>query len=372
VLDPSVAVDGSNNVYVVWSEGTNEIMLRKSTDGGQTFSDPVNVSNTPGASVEPQIAIDGKGKIYVVWQENVGGKNREIFLSSSTDGGKSFSTAVNVSNDPTQSGRHKIGFGEQVLDESFGIAVDKEGNVLIVWTDLDKEALLFSRSTDGGKTFSAPLELPKGKTLPRLPDVAADNAGNIYVAWANGGGESGDISLIKSPDGGKTWSDRLNISDNEGFSDTPDIAINTEGHIFIVGDDSTDAGDLAHIRFARSTDGGQTFSKFEPVSPPLFGAFPAITVDNKGNPHVAFFVLRRGGGVGFTCSTDNGSKFVPSIEIPDTGPALSFLVETEVGLIDNGTTVSVAADSEGNIYVASARVIRGQKTQILLSKGKCA
>jgi len=77
-------------------------------------------------------------------------------------------------------------------------------------------------------------------------------------------------------------------------------------------------------------------------------------------------------GAGFTCSPDKGSTFTPAIELSDTNPLLRLFVETDAGITDNGTTVSVAADGEGNIYVASARVIRGQKTQILLSKGKCA
>ena len=365
VLDPWVAVDGSDNVYVAWSDRkANEIMLRRSTDGGKTFSDPINVSNTHDESIEPKIAIDSKNKLYVLWQENVGGTNRELFLSSSTDGGQSFSEAVNVSNDPGQSGRHSIGFGEQILNDSFSIAFDKDDNVLIAWTDLDKEALLFSRSTDGGKTFSAPVELPKGKTLPRLPAVAVDNEGNIYVTWANGGGESGDISLIKSADGGKTWSERLNITDNEGFSDGPDIAIDAEGNITIVFDDDTPelAGThAAIIAFVRSTDGGKSFSAPKTISNPIGGGFPAMAQDPKGNLFVSFSAIsgRRSGGVGFTFSLDKGQSFAPAMELDGTAPAS----------VTPTRDVSIAVDSKGGIYVASS-AIRGQKTMILLSLGK--
>ncbi len=365
VLDPWVAVDGSDHVYVAWSDrAAKEIMLRKSTDGGKTLLDPINVSNTPDESIEPQIAIDSKNKIYVLWQENVGGTNRELFLSSSTDGGQSFSPSVNVTNNPGASGRHSLGFGEQILNDSFSITTDKADGVLIVWTD-NEDMLLFSKSTDGGQTFSAPVELPKGKGLPRAPDVAVDKDGTIWVAWANGAGESGDVSLIKSTDGGQTWSERLNITDNEGFSDAPNIAVDAEGNITIVFNDDTPelAGPhAAIIAFVRSTDGGKTFSAPQTISTPIGGGFPAMAQDPKGNLFVSFSAIsgRRSGGAGFTFSLDKGQSFAPAIEL--AGTALASVTPTR--------DVSIAVDSKGNIYIASSRAIRGQATQILLSVGR--
>lgn len=369
VLDPWVAVDGADNLYIAWSDRkSKEILLRKSTDGGKTFSDPINVSNTPDESIEPQIAIDSKNKIYVLWQENVAGTNRELFLKSSTDGGQSFSEATNVSKNPGQSGRHSLGFGEQILNDSFSIAFDKDDNVLITWTD-DKDEdfiLLSSKSADGGKSFSPAVELPKGKTLPRTPDVAVDKkTGTIWVAWTHGGGESGDIYLVKSTDGGTSWGERLNITDNEGFSDGPDIAIDADGNITIVFDDSTPelAGPHAVIiAFVRSTDGGKTFSAPKTISTPIGGGFPAMASDPKDNIFVTFSGItgRRIVGVGFTFSIDKGKSFAPAVELARTAPAS----------VTPSRDVSIAVDNKGNIYVASSSFIRGQKTMILLSVGR--
>ena len=52
---PSISAYG-NNVYVVWHDdpqGERNIFLVKSNDGGQTFNTPVNISNNPGYSNDP-------------------------------------------------------------------------------------------------------------------------------------------------------------------------------------------------------------------------------------------------------------------------------------------------------------------------------
>jgi hypothetical protein len=65
---PAIAVSG-NNVYVVWSESTSRndhILLRSSADGGGTFGSIINLSNNPGNYAFPAIAASGNN-VYVVW-----------------------------------------------------------------------------------------------------------------------------------------------------------------------------------------------------------------------------------------------------------------------------------------------------------------
>jgi hypothetical protein len=87
----------------------------RSSDHGATWSKPVFVSKlvdrtvrTPGdglplrtGDIAPDIAIDGStGDVYVVWQDAVSG-TPAIYLSKSTDGGRTWSTAQKVSDSPT-------------------------------------------------------------------------------------------------------------------------------------------------------------------------------------------------------------------------------------------------------------------------------
>jgi hypothetical protein len=63
------------------------------------FSPPQNVSSNPGASSYPQVAVDSKGSINIVWLDSTPGYNA-VFFSRSIDGGATFSTPKNISNDP--------------------------------------------------------------------------------------------------------------------------------------------------------------------------------------------------------------------------------------------------------------------------------
>jgi len=98
---PRLAVSG-NNVYAIWEEkhdGTNRIIFAKSTDRGNTFSKPANLTSDVGKDSEtPSVAAFGN-IVYVVWTDNSLG-NFDIFFIKSTDGGNTFSKPLNLSNDP--------------------------------------------------------------------------------------------------------------------------------------------------------------------------------------------------------------------------------------------------------------------------------
>jgi hypothetical protein len=67
-----IATSGDNNVYITWwnnKTGNNEVMFKASTDGGKTFADKMNLSNSPKSeSQDAQIAAAGSN-VYVTWWE---------------------------------------------------------------------------------------------------------------------------------------------------------------------------------------------------------------------------------------------------------------------------------------------------------------
>jgi len=74
----TVLVD--NNLFVVWQESVHdaeEILLKKSTDRGITFSRTLDLSNNDGISECPSIAAT-EGKLHIVWQDKSAGNN-EVF-----------------------------------------------------------------------------------------------------------------------------------------------------------------------------------------------------------------------------------------------------------------------------------------------------
>ena len=92
--------------------------------------------------------------------------------------------------------------------------------------------------------------------------VADDN--NLYMIWQeslpqNSNPNNYDIFFTKSEDNGTTFSDPLNLSNNTGFSEHPQIAVSKDG-IFVVWADNTNSNNT-EIMFTKSEDNGTTFSK---------------------------------------------------------------------------------------------------------------
>ncbi|HTS38285.1 MAG TPA: hypothetical protein VMH04_21605 [Candidatus Solibacter sp.] len=158
-FDGVVAPDGT--LYAIWSQD-NDIMLTTSRDGGKTFSHAKPIIRTAPimfavqtlerANGFPQIAIDPKTKrLYVTWSDYRNG-DLDIFVSTSTDGGKKWSPAARVNNDPVHNG------SEQFFQ---WLAVDPtDGSVNVVFYDRRgdpqnrKQIVVLARSTDGAHTFT--------------------------------------------------------------------------------------------------------------------------------------------------------------------------------------------------------------------------
>jgi len=158
-FDGVVAPDGT--LYVIWSQD-DEIMLTSSHDGGQTFSRARAVIHTAPimfavqtlerANGFPQIAIDPRSKrLYVSWSDYRNG-DLDIFLATSDDKGKRWSEPVRVNNDPVHNG------AEQFFQ---WLAVDPtDGSVNVLFYDRRgdpqnrKQIVALARSTDGGRAFT--------------------------------------------------------------------------------------------------------------------------------------------------------------------------------------------------------------------------
>lgn len=96
---PTVISGG--NIYVVWSsdKGTpntnGEVMFRASTDGGTTFGDKINLSNTTNAdSIDAGISAEA-GNIVVTWWERNQTSNTPV-MRLSNDNGETFGLIINL------------------------------------------------------------------------------------------------------------------------------------------------------------------------------------------------------------------------------------------------------------------------------------
>lgn len=272
---PSIAVTGTSRLYVVWHDntsGNSEILFSRSLDGGTTFAFPLNISNNTGGSSFPSIAADPSGTIYVVWQDTTGSASTELFFAKSTNGGVTFTNPVNLSNTSAAS-------------TNPAVAVDPTGMIAVVWQERvgGNNEILFIRSLDGGATFSAPLNVSNTAGNSAAPDITLDGGGGVFTAWQ----EASEIFVVHSTDWGVTFSSGVNITNNSGKSLLPELAVEADGILHAAWMDNT-PGNYDTL-YSQSTDGGQSFLAPVNVSNNESGSLvAAIAVDMTGAVYVAW------------------------------------------------------------------------------------
>ena len=116
---PMAASEDGNNVYVVWwtnRSGNWEVMFRASNDGGQTFGDKINLSNSSDTqSQTAEILAVGNNMVFVSWWElnaDVHPHTNESVLRVSTDGGETFGPLLMLGANGTLPGTGEEGGGE--------------------------------------------------------------------------------------------------------------------------------------------------------------------------------------------------------------------------------------------------------------------
>jgi hypothetical protein len=94
----AISQDG-NNVYIVWWTNKSEnweVMFRASNDGGQTFGDKINLSNSTDAeSQNAEIVAAGGNNVFVSWWETSPETgSSESVLRVSNDAGQTFGPMI--------------------------------------------------------------------------------------------------------------------------------------------------------------------------------------------------------------------------------------------------------------------------------------
>ena len=178
----AMSVGPKGEMCCVWLDlrnGNTEVMASSSVDGGSTWSKNVLVYKSPDGSVceccHPSVTIDSQGRILVQWRNSVDGA-RDIYVSSSTDGGKTFGKAS------------KIGTGSWPLDacpmDGGAIASGAGGKLASAWRR-DKAVFL---SLEGEREER---RLGAGEQ----PWIAATDAGP-FVVWLK---KRGDVAYLLTP-----------------------------------------------------------------------------------------------------------------------------------------------------------------------------
>jgi hypothetical protein len=292
----------------------------------------VDVTPKAGYFNEPALAVNPKNpqQLVAAWQVNAS-------AAYSTDGGQTWKVAEGTApKNYRVSGDVSLAYdaaGHAILCY---IAFDKLGSTNYWELGATRNGIFFRRSHDGGQTWEPDaITVIAHESTPGIPfedkpwivaDTSGPHAGNLYIGWTQFTLAASDLMFSRSTDGGITWSSPIKLSSVPGLPRDDNGAL--EGFHGVVGPDGTlytiwDARD--GIMMATSRDGGASFSKDRliiPAGPGYFGitgvsrsnGFPQIGMDMRGkrggNLYVAWSDYSNGDvDVFVSSSADHGKSW---------------------------------------------------------------
>ncbi len=249
----------NNEIYVSWTQfdsyGTNDptkksnIMFSKSSDQGLTWSDALQINEVSGNCLDSDSTVEGavpavgpNGEIYIAWAGPTG-----LVFDRSLDGG-------------------------------------------LTWLDHD----IFVSDIPGGWDYSIPgIYRANGLPVTCCDLSTGPNRGSIYINWtdersSNGTDQDVDVWMVKSTDGGITWTTPRRVNNDEPGKQqffTWMTVDQVTGYIWFVFYDRRAYDDTrTDVYLAVSKDGGETFenikiseSPFIPSSNVFFGDYTCIS-----------------------------------------------------------------------------------------------
>jgi hypothetical protein len=282
--DPVLAVDDDGNFYactlsLLWGDGPSGIYIQKSTDGGVSWSDPyVAIDSVEGVFEDKQwITVDRSsgptnGNVYITWSRFY---ETQILLVSSTDGGETYSDPVRVSDDEgVQWSVPTVGMFGDVFVAWFQYYPTR-GIFMDVSTD---EGQTFGDDQLLAATNSWPDEINGNITVFPYPALTSDVSltspylGNLYVAFMDLNQTDMDIFFMKSEDNGTTWSEPVRLNDDDVHNGCdqfhPWLSVDESGVIHAVFyDRRLDHNNyLFDLYYTKSEDGGETWTANERIS----------------------------------------------------------------------------------------------------------
>jgi hypothetical protein len=269
-----------------WAQGAtrNGIFVRRSADGGKTWdADPISViahESTPGIPFEdkPYIVADTVSShpvnLYIGWtQFTLTGS--DILFSRSTDRGQSWSQPIKLNRAPG------LPRDDNGALEGFDGAVAPDGTLYTVWDD--RGGIMMAISKDGGKTFSHDRRIILAgpgyfgitgvSRCNGFPQIGIDprgsaKGGNLYVSWSDYSNGDVDVFVASSSNHGRTWSKPVRVNSDPLHNGSDQffqwMAVDPKsGAVNLIFYDRRTNNDATTVTLARSTDGGKTFTNYQ-------------------------------------------------------------------------------------------------------------
>ena len=316
--DPVICADYAGNFYFAHladpagqgratESWLDRIVIQRSEDKGKSWNEGTFTGHRPPRDQDKHwLAVDPRNNhIYITWTEfdkygstQVSDKSRILF-SKSTDFAESWTEAIAISNEEGDC------IDGDNTTEGAVPTVGPNGEVYVSWSL--GESIYFDRSLDGGVTWLGrdivaaeqvggwDIDIPGLGRANGMPVTVCDISkssfrGTIYINYCDqrNGSKDTDVWIVKSSNGGDTWSKPKRVNDDAAGKHqfftwmTVDQAT---GAIYIIFYDRRNHNDTStDVYLAYSFDGGKTFKNvkvsdrpFKPNENIFFGDYNNIS-----------------------------------------------------------------------------------------------
>ena len=215
-----------------------------------------------------------------------------------------FENATNLTNNP--------------LDSVYGQVAAWNNNVYVLWQDSMPSGnrnydIFIKNSVDNGNTFGSPVNLSNNSGFSEHPQIAAYN-NNVYAIWADDTSGNREVLFTRSEDNGSSFFGTIkNLSNSTSDSFNQEIAVFGD-NVYVIWLDQ-DEGDKAKILLKASDDGGATFGRTVNISSNANDeTFPKVAA-YKDSVYIAWNMAdgeldkSDNEGLFFVSSLDGGSTF---------------------------------------------------------------
>jgi hypothetical protein len=220
-----------------------DIFYRHSTDGGRSWSIAVNLSSSFAGSSKPRVHVGNEGSVYVTWEEGedwylYGGYPIASMYVYSPDGGNTW-TEPTVFSSP-------LGAPQQIT-----LGVGRSDDLVVVWRPSTEDPLseprglprpdrfYYQLSGDHGATWSEPQSIPGVIAKIWTPfsldgyDAATDSAGNVHLlVLGYRYSLDEDLSLMHLVWNGSEWSRPSTIYTSSDPPEWPSIDVGAGNQVY--------------------------------------------------------------------------------------------------------------------------------------------
>ena len=228
------------------------------------WSSPITISSSSSEITSPVLVSDLEGSIHAFWiqTDEASSSDDETAIYYARWDGEGWSRPSAVLRSPVGGAEHPA------------VGIDENGRLLVVWNGNQSGEIYFSWA-DASRANS-PLEWAEPMTLPSLsaagspPEILIDGD-RLFVVYAIPLNEHRGIYLTSSVDGGKSWTDPVQIYDGVAAGwemvSEPRLARTRDGRLHVIWTRYSLPGGVGPLSlyYAVSEDGGITWSEADLV-----------------------------------------------------------------------------------------------------------